>query len=131
MNYLFSQATMTDSDEEFAKLMKSFEQVKDHNLVGEICFSGAVTFENYQRITNLLMYAKKRAITDSDTIDRLSQASYVLATYRLMNGPENAKFGSDSLWQNFVAGILGEGEWHELFIHTIENGYIKVRNIFS
>ncbi|KAK6012379.1 hypothetical protein OSTOST_22476, partial [Ostertagia ostertagi] len=63
MNYLFSQATMTGSDDEFLRLMKSFENVKDHNLVGEICFSGAVTFENYERITNLLTYAKKRAIT--------------------------------------------------------------------
>ncbi|KAK5968139.1 hypothetical protein GCK32_003275 [Trichostrongylus colubriformis] len=129
MNYLFTQATMDDSDDGFSRLMKSFENVKDHNLVGEICFSGAVTFENYDRITNLLTYAKKRAITDSDTIDRLSQASYVLATYRLMNGPEDANFDSNSLWQNFVAGILGEGEWHELFIQTLGNGLIKEARI--
>ncbi|XGW10553.1 hypothetical protein V3C99_012225 [Haemonchus contortus] len=129
MNYHFSQATRTDSDEEFLKLMKSFENVKDHNLVGEICLSGAVTFEDYERITSLLTYVKKRAITDSDTIARLSQASYVLATYRLMNGPENAKFGSDSLWQNFVAGILGEGEWYNLFVYALENELIKEARI--
>ncbi|VDO31147.1 unnamed protein product [Haemonchus placei] len=129
MNYHFSQATRTDSDEEFLKLMKSFENVKDHNLVGEICLSGAVTFEDYERITSLLTYVKKRAITDSDTIARLSQASYVLATYRLMNGPENAKFGSDSLWHHFVAGILGEGDWYNLFIHALENEQIKEARI--
>ncbi|VDL81706.1 unnamed protein product [Nippostrongylus brasiliensis] len=97
--------------------------------VGEVCFSGATTFNSYDKISSLLTYAKKRAITDSDTIDRLLQASYVLATYRLMHGPENNSYSSDSLWQNFVSGVSGEGEWHDLFIYTISSGLIKEARI--
>lgn len=129
MNYFFTQAAATDSDEDFAFLMNTFEKVKDHNMVGEICFCGATTLNSYDKICTLLSYAKKRAITDSDTIDRLLQASYVLATYRLMEGPENANFSSDSPWQNFVSGVSGEGEWHELFIYTLESGFIKEARI--
>ncbi|VDO88206.1 unnamed protein product [Heligmosomoides polygyrus] len=129
MNYFFTQAAATDSDEDFAFLMNTFEKVKDHNMVGEICFCGATTLNSYEKICTLLSYAKKRAITDSDTIDRLLQASYVLATYRLMEGPENANFSSDSPWQNFVSGVSGEGEWHELFIYTLESGFIKEARI--
>ncbi|WKY03407.1 hypothetical protein Q1695_004836 [Nippostrongylus brasiliensis] len=129
LNYHFAQAAATDSDEEFANLMAAFEKVKDHNMVGEVCFSGATTFNSYDKISSLLTYAKKRAITDSDTIDRLLQASYVLATYRLMHGPENTSYSSDSLWQNFVSGVSGEGEWHDLFIYTISSGLIKEARI--
>lgn len=65
-------------------------------------------------------------ISDSETIDRLAQASYILATYRLMMGPENARFDAESLWQNFVAGVQGEGEWCELFFHMLKDGLVKV-----
>ncbi|EYB89297.1 hypothetical protein Y032_0233g3084 [Ancylostoma ceylanicum] len=129
MEYLFSQSTINDSDEDFKKLMKSFEAVKDHNMVGEICFSGAITFDKYDRIIGLLAYAKKRAITDSETIDRLAQASYILASYRLIMGPENARFDVGSMWQDFVAGVQGEGEWCELFFSMLGDGLVKEAQI--
>ncbi|KAK6749176.1 hypothetical protein RB195_001645 [Necator americanus] len=97
--------------------------------VGETCFNGAITFDKYDKIISLLAYAKKRAITDSETIDRLAQASFIFATYRLTMGPENAHYDAGSLWQNFVAGVQGEGEWCELFFDMLRAGLIKEARI--
>uniref|UniRef100_A0A1I7WWE2 HECT domain-containing protein n=1 Tax=Heterorhabditis bacteriophora TaxID=37862 RepID=A0A1I7WWE2_HETBA len=125
MNFLLSKVSLDDSQDVFSQLMKCFDAVNDHNLVGETCFAGATTFGQYDRIIALLSYAKKRAITDVDTIERLSRLSYVLATYRLMMGPENANYGPDSLWENFVEGAQGEGEWPNLFRDMLSEGLIK------
>ncbi|KAJ1352879.1 hypothetical protein KIN20_009370 [Parelaphostrongylus tenuis] len=125
MSYLLSLATVSNSDEHFSQLMNSFEKVKDHNLVGEVCFSGATTFDSYERIISLLAYAKKRAITDPEMIDHLSEVSYLLETYCLVQGPENAKFDADSMWTYFLSGMQNEGQWHEIFLYTLGNGLVK------
>ncbi|VDM58778.1 unnamed protein product [Angiostrongylus costaricensis] len=125
MHYLLSLAAVSNSDEHFAQLMNCLENVNDHNMVGEVCFSGATTFGSYERIITLLTYSRKRAITDSATIDHLSQVSYLLATYSLVQGPENAGFASDSLWKYFVSGMQNEEQWHEVFLRTLENGLVK------
>uniref|UniRef100_A0A0K0DF05 Rod_C domain-containing protein n=1 Tax=Angiostrongylus cantonensis TaxID=6313 RepID=A0A0K0DF05_ANGCA len=125
MHYLLSLAAVSNSDEHFAQLMNCLENVNDHNMVGEVCFSGATTFGSYERIISLLTYSRKRAITDPATIDHLAQVSYLLATYRLVQGPENAGFASDSLWKYLVSGMQNEEQWHQVFLGTLKNGSVK------
>ncbi|CAB3408395.1 unnamed protein product [Caenorhabditis bovis] len=112
-------------DESFADLMKTLDLISDHNMVAETCFSLVQMSTRYDRIHSYLSYAKKRRITDPDTMTMIEDECYILATFRIIRGPEveDSALITRS-WPLFVDALHGNDQWVDLYFEFVDNGAI-------
>ncbi|PAV70203.1 hypothetical protein WR25_16940 [Diploscapter pachys] len=106
-----------------AKLVSAFQQLSDDNLIGDLCFSVAVTIGNGDMIAQLLEISKKRNVTDSETTDRLSSLGYMFTSYRMIFGPA-ASYDDVSYWKLFIEGISSKDVWPKIFESLISKEMI-------
>ncbi|CAD6188515.1 unnamed protein product [Caenorhabditis auriculariae] len=125
VNYLVSDADLDQFEESYQDLMRTFDLVADHNTIGETCISLISLSQKFERIMSYLTYAKKRKITDLDTLNHLDDAAYILATYRLITGPDLGIEGIADSWFLFIEALHGEQPWPELFSFLLQNAAVS------
>ncbi|CAL2040144.1 unnamed protein product [Caenorhabditis brenneri] len=124
-----------ENDESFETLMRTMTQIQDHNMVAETYFTLVGMSRRCDRIRTYLTHAKKRRISDMETLKMIEALCYTWGTYRIIMGPGENQSNSqvnEVIWDLFVDALHDGNPWIEMYNEFISNSqFAQARVIFS
>ncbi|CAI5444217.1 unnamed protein product [Caenorhabditis angaria] len=115
-----------ENEEDFKIMLKTVDMITDNDMVADLFFSLIQMSQKFDRINTYLSRAKKRRITDLETLKHIENCCFILSTYQIIRGPnfkgneDGEKMERESIWEVFVNALHGEDEWVKLYLKFVQ-----------